>query len=100
MRILGRTMDRGFDLTFPKVPLTGSEKTLAQLIRAGDYVRLTPTRDPANYAVLGVASSLESLLQNQPLAVTASSPARNGGSIQEISLFAQDGVDPIFETTS
>ena len=59
--------------------------------RAGaDYVQLRPSRDPATYAVLGVASSLESLLENKPLAVTSSSPAQNGGRVRELSIFAQD----------
>jgi hypothetical protein len=39
---------------------------------------------------LGSAASLQSLLDNQPLAVTISEPAENGGRIHEISAFAQD----------
>jgi hypothetical protein len=60
-------------------------------LRAGiDYVRLEPSRDQATYAVLGVASSLDSLLRGDPLAVTVSSPAKYGGKIHAVSLFAQD----------
>ena len=58
--------------------------------RAGaDYVRLRPSRIFGTTAILGVAPSLESLLENQPLAVTVTSPARDGR-IHEISNFAQD----------
>ncbi|MEI9973159.1 MAG: carboxypeptidase-like regulatory domain-containing protein [Ignavibacteriota bacterium] len=59
--------------------------------RAGaDYVRLAPSRTTGTYAVLGVASSLQGLIDGQPLAVTVSSPAENGGLIHQASLFAQD----------
>jgi hypothetical protein len=59
--------------------------------RAGvDYIQLHPERNPATYAVLGAAASLQSLLDNQPIAITVSSPVQNGGRIQEISAFAQD----------
>ena len=59
--------------------------------RAGvDYVRLHPTRNPGAYALLGAAASLQSLLDNQPLAITVSSPAQDGGRIHQISMFAQD----------
>src|SRR5262249_19692971 len=54
-----------------------------------DYPRLHPSRALGTFAVLGVAPSLESLLEKQPLAVTVSSPAQNGR-IHEISAFAQD----------
>jgi Carboxypeptidase regulatory-like domain len=58
--------------------------------RAGvDSVRLHPSRAFGTSAVLGAAPSLEGLLENQPLAVTVSSPAQNGR-IYEISAFAQD----------
>jgi hypothetical protein len=63
--------------------------------RAGaDYVRLSPSRSPATYAVLGVASSLESLIDGAPLAVTASSPAQSGGRIHQGSTFVQDTFRP------
>jgi len=59
--------------------------------RAGvDYIRLHPMRSSGTYALLGAAASLQSLLDNRPLAITVSSPAQNGGRIHEISAFAQD----------
>ena len=57
-----------------------------------DYIRLTPSRDLGTYAVIGVAQSLQSLLDGAPLAVTSSSPPQNGGHIDQIFLFAQDTV--------
>ena len=58
--------------------------------RAGvDYIHLKPSRNFGAAAVLGVAPSLEGLLQNQPLAVTVSYPA-NHGRVYEIPAFAQD----------
>ncbi|MBV9745489.1 MAG: TonB-dependent receptor, partial [Acidobacteriia bacterium] len=59
--------------------------------RAGaDYVRLHPKRHGDLFTELGAAASLQSLLDNQPLAVTISHPAEDGGRIHEISTFAQD----------
>jgi hypothetical protein len=55
-----------------------------------DYIQLHPTRDTDTYTLLGAAASLQSLLDNQPLAMTISDPAQNGGPIHEISAFAQD----------
>jgi hypothetical protein len=55
-----------------------------------DHIRLHAMRDTDTYTVLGAAASLQSLLDNQPLALTISSPAQNGGRIEEISAFAQD----------
>jgi hypothetical protein len=58
--------------------------------RAGvDYSRLAPSRGFGAYAVLGVAASLESLLENKPIALTISSPAQYGR-IHQILAFAQD----------
>jgi len=59
--------------------------------RAGvDYIQIHPERNPATYAILGAAASLQSLLDNQPIAITVSSPVQNGGRIRDISAFAQD----------
>jgi hypothetical protein len=61
--------------------------------RAGiDYTRLEPSRNLGTYAVIGVAQSLQALLDGDPLAVTSSSPAQNGGKIHQVSLFAQDTI--------
>jgi hypothetical protein len=73
---------------------TFSKTTSRHDLRAGaDSVRLHPLRTFATSAVLGVAPSLESLLDNQPVAVTVSHPARDGR-IYEISAFAQDTYRP------
>jgi Carboxypeptidase regulatory-like domain len=56
----------------------------------GDYVHLAPSRYPPTYAVLGVASSLDALLANQPLAVNGSIPAERGGAVHQGSFFVQD----------
>jgi len=61
--------------------------------RAGlDYTLLRPSRDATLSSVLGVASSLEGLLANDPLAVTYSQAPRYGGQVNVISIFAQDTV--------
>jgi len=61
--------------------------------RAGlDYTLLRPSRNATLSSVLGVASSLEGLLANDPLAVTYSQAARYGGQVNAISMFAQDTV--------
>jgi hypothetical protein len=59
----------------------------------GDYIVLAPSRSPANYAVLGVASSLESMLEGKPLAVLSSQPAPSDR-IHQLSWFAQDTFRP------
>src|SRR5207248_895617 len=59
-----------------------------------DYIRLEPVQNPATYAALGVAPSLEALLEGKSLAVTASRPAQSGGFIHQGSLFVQDTFRP------
>ena len=61
-----------------------------QLRAGGGYIRLEPSRDHASYAVLGVAPSLESLLEGKPLAVRSSNPPQSGGRIHQASVFLQD----------
>ncbi|HEV3201069.1 MAG TPA: carboxypeptidase-like regulatory domain-containing protein [Bryobacteraceae bacterium] len=59
--------------------------------RAGlDYTLLRPSRNATLSSVLGVASSLEGLLANDPLAITVSEAAQYGGQVNAISMFAQD----------
>lgn len=59
--------------------------------RAGfNYVRLEPSRDAPLTSVLGEASSLQSLLEGKPLAVTFSQLPQYGGKVQAGSLFLQD----------
>jgi hypothetical protein len=59
--------------------------------RAGfDYVDLNPSRDAPLTSILGQASSLQSLLQGNPLAVTLSQSPRSGSNVHTASFFAQD----------
>ena len=70
---------------------TLSWRTGRHQFRAGmDYTLLEPSRDATVNSVLGVASSLESLLSNDPIAVTYSQAARYGGRVHDISSFLQD----------
>ena len=55
-----------------------------------DYILLQPSRDATLNSVLGVAASLESLLANDPLAVTYSQATEYGGRVHTVSTFAQD----------
>jgi len=60
-------------------------------LRAGiDGLRMGQWRGGAIDSVLGSASSLQSVLDEDPIAVTYSRPAQYGGAITAISLFAQD----------
>jgi hypothetical protein len=62
-------------------------------IRIGwEYVRLTPSRSAALTSVLGAATSLQTLLDGDPLAVTITESPRTGGTSQSLALFAQDTV--------
>lgn len=58
----------------------------------GEYLRLTPSRSTALMSVLGAATSLQSLLEGEPLAVTITESPQNGATSQSIGLFAQDTV--------
>jgi hypothetical protein len=59
--------------------------------RAGiDYILLEPSRDSTLDSLLGVASSLQSLLAGDPLAITYSQAARHGGRVHAVSSFVQD----------
>ena len=61
--------------------------------RAGlDYTLLKPSRNATLSSVLGVASSFQGLLANDPLAITYSHATRYGGQVNAVSLFAQDTV--------
>ncbi len=53
-------------------------------------MRLQQSRQTPIDTILGAASSLQSLLDGAPLAVTYSRPAQNGGTVYTGSLFAQD----------
>jgi hypothetical protein len=60
-------------------------------LRAGlDYILLRPSRDYGIESILGTASSLQSLLNNDPLTVTYSLAAAYGGNVHAGSLFWQD----------
>ena len=60
-------------------------------LRVGlDYILLRPSRDPGLESILGTASSLQSLLDGAPLAVTSSLAAAYGGNVHAGSLFWQD----------
>lgn len=60
-------------------------------IRAGfDGLRMGQWRGGAIDTVLGSASSLQGVLDGDPIAVTYSRPAQFGGAIMALSLFAQD----------
>jgi hypothetical protein len=60
-------------------------------LRAGlDYLLLRSSRDPGLESILSTASSLQSLLNNAPLAVTYSLAAAYGGNVHAGSLFWQD----------
>ncbi|HXJ38282.1 MAG TPA: TonB-dependent receptor [Bryobacteraceae bacterium] len=61
-----------------------------ELRTGADYIGLQPSRGQGTYAVLGVESSLQNLIENQPLAVTVSSTPESGGTVHQVSLFAQD----------
>jgi hypothetical protein len=59
--------------------------------RAGfDGLRMGQWRGGAIDTILGSASSLQGILNGDPIAVTYSRPAQYGGSITAVSLFAQD----------
>jgi hypothetical protein len=59
--------------------------------RAGfDYVDLNPSRDAPLTSILGEVSSLQGLLQGNPLAVTLSQLPRSGSNVRTASFFAQD----------
>jgi hypothetical protein len=63
--------------------------------RAGvDYIRLMASRDSGGASALGVATSLQDLLDGGPLAVTYSVIPPLSSRIHTISLFAQDTVHP------
>ena len=60
-------------------------------LRAGaDYIHLEPSRDATIQSTLGFASSLQSVLEGQPMRVTFSQTPAGGGAIQIASFFAQD----------
>jgi hypothetical protein len=60
-------------------------------LRAGiDGLRLGQWRGGAIDTILGSASSLQGVLDGDPIAVTYSRPAQFGGAITAVSLFAQD----------
>jgi hypothetical protein len=60
-------------------------------LRAGiDGLRMGEWRGGAIDTILGSASSLQSVLDGDPIAVTYSRPAQYGGAITAVSLFAQD----------
>ncbi len=70
---------------------TISRQVGAHLFRLGiDAARLDQSRENPIETILGAASSLQSLLDGDPLAVTYAQPAQNGGRIYTGSLFAQD----------
>jgi hypothetical protein len=72
---------------------TLSRRVGSHEFRAGlDYTLLRPSRNAPLSSVFGVAPSLESLLANDPLAVTYSQAAQYGGQVNAISIFAQDTV--------
>lgn len=59
--------------------------------RAGiDYMLLSPSRNTPLTAILGSVSSLQGLLDGEPLAVTVTQVPRYGENVHAISLFAQD----------
>ena len=59
--------------------------------RAGaDYISLKPSRGAALTSILGEASSLQNLLQGNPIAITFTQLPRYGNKVQVVSLFAQD----------
>lgn len=59
--------------------------------RAGiDYIRLTPSRDVGLSTILGTATSLQGLLNGDPLAIAYSQIAPRGATVHMVSLFAQD----------
>jgi hypothetical protein len=60
-------------------------------LRSGlDYLRLQPSRGYPLTSILGEASSLQTLLQGDPLTVTISQLPQYGSRVQAGSLFAQD----------
>jgi hypothetical protein len=60
-------------------------------LRAGlDYILLRPSRSPGLESILGTASSLQSLLNNDPLVVTYSLAAAYGDNVHIGSVFWQD----------
>ncbi len=70
---------------------TVSVQTRRHQFRAGfDYVDLNPSRDAPLTSILGEVSSLQGLLQGNPLAVTLSQLPRSGGNVRTASFFAQD----------
>jgi hypothetical protein len=62
-------------------------------IRIGwEYLQLTPSRSAALTSVLGAATSLQSLLDGDPLAVTITQSPRIGATSHNLALYAQDTV--------
>lgn len=60
-------------------------------VRIGwEYLRLTPSRSEALTSVLGAATSLQALLDGDPLAVTITQSPRTGATSHSVALFAQD----------
>jgi hypothetical protein len=60
-------------------------------VRLGwEYLRLTPSRSAALTSVLGSVTSLQTLLDGDPLAVTITQSPRTGVTSHNLALFAQD----------
>lgn len=57
-----------------------------------EYLRLTPSRSAPLISVLGSATSLQSLLNGNPLAVAITESPRTGSTSQNLALYAQDTV--------